>query len=143
MCVSVSVCVHLIWLIRTVCAEAYTTALTAQIHASTCVQGRLYVHVRVPLTRRDSCDNMCLFTPSRRHQPARHPGSQQGSWLMSDMHHGLDTQASVCAIACTQNNNGYLDCRRALMSNPVGGKNKTRLDERRKKSKTQSVCFLC
>lgn len=55
-----------------------------------------------------------FFTPSAQNQPA----SQQGSCLMSDMHHGLDTHSSVCIIARAQNNNVYLGCWAALMSNP-------------------------
>lgn len=54
--------------------------------------------------------------------PIAMPASQQGSWLMSDMHHRLDTHASVCTIACTQHNNGYLACWAALMSSPGGGR---------------------
>lgn len=48
---------------------------------------------------------------------------------MSDMHHSLDTLASVCTITCTQHNNCYLGCWAALMSNPGGRKIKIRLKE--------------
>lgn len=154
-CVYVYVCVYFIWLhmysecwglydsvssinsgyhmyanvyIRYACAQLINPQLSKQNAIThTCTS-----HVRLNADGKRKIKRPCWVpvTTCVFHDTTSQPDSQQGSCLMSDMHHGVDTHASVCTITCTQNNDGYLlGCRDALMSNSVGGKkNKTRLD---------------